>query len=642
MSMSKKIYAVMALLVIVAIGITGLATYSLYSIANVTDEVAALANRGTALNNMDKLILDRTIITREINLSTSEEDIAGLIAGRLLENEQAMQQYMKLYEDNLSENSSDEAKALPRQIGDLWALFVSESKVVGELAMENTNNKASRINEQNVAFWEGVDKDLEELAAVIFSGTDKNASTYGQQVLDIRSDLLRFRLMLVKYIYEQNPEVAASYKDSIGEVMQNVDITLTNLASTLPPSRGGALAQKLLREKLDIDGKNVVTQIVALVDRNSNVLANTHMVGPTRRARIAVEQLTADFLQRISAAQLAAQQQSEEIERRSLIIMLSVSLAGIVIGSILAWRIISNVVSRLNKIIGGLNESSEKVFGSSSQISNASQALAEGATEQASSLEETSSALEQMASMTRQNADNAGKTSKTMEDTLALVTEGSKTVSNVTSAMAEISESAERIGHIIKTIEEIAFQTNLLALNAAVEAARAGEAGKGFAVVADEVRNLAQRSAQAAKDTSELIKSTVERVHVGSENVNNLAEGFESIDSASKNVGTLVMEISAATNEQAQGVDQVNTAVAQMDKVTQTNAAGAEESASAALELSEQAEQLRSMVDDLVALVEGGKRTMTVSDDALSLNAPVYNLEQNAHSRAPQLLTMSQ
>ncbi len=641
MSMSKKIYAVMALLVIVAIGITGLATYSLYSIANVTEEVAALANRGTALNNMDKLILDRTIITREINLSTSEEEIAGLIAGRLLENEQAMQAYMKLYEDNLTDNSSDEAKALPRQIGDLWALFVSESKVVGELAMENTNNKASRINEQNVAFWEGVDKDLEELAAVIFSGTDKNASTYGQQVLDVRSDLLRFRLMLVKYIYEQNPEAAAEYKKSIGEVIQNVDSVITRLAAELPPSRGGDLAQKLIREKLEVNGKNIVTQIVALVDRNSNVLANTHMVGPTRRARIAVEQLTADFLQRISAAQLAAQQQSDEIERRSLIIMLSVSLAGIVIGSILAWRIISNVVSRLNKIIGGLNESSEKVFGSSNQISNASQALAEGATEQASSLEETSSALEQMASMTRQNADNAGKTSKTMEDTLALVTEGSKTVNHVTSAMAEISESAERIGHIIKTIEEIAFQTNLLALNAAVEAARAGEAGKGFAVVADEVRNLAQRSAQAAKDTSELIKSTVERVHVGSENVNNLAEGFESIDSASKNVGALVMEISAATNEQAQGVDQVNTAVAQMDKVTQTNAAGAEESASAALELSEQAEQLRSMVDDLVALVEGGKRTMTVSDDALSLGAPVYNLDHDKPTRAPQLLTMS-
>jgi methyl-accepting chemotaxis protein len=213
-----------------------------------------------------------------------------------------------------------------------------------------------------------------------------------------------------------------------------------------------------------------------------------------------------------------------------------------------------------------------------------------------------------MASMTRQNADNAGKTSETAANSLKLISDGSVTVRSVTEAMAEITDSSEKIRDIIKTIEEIAFQTNLLALNAAVEAARAGEADKGFAVVADEVRSLAQRSSQAAKDTSELIQGTVERVRVGSENVNRLTQAFTDIESESQNVGRLVSEITAASREQAQGVDQVNTAVAQMDKVTQQNAANAEESASAAEELSAQAASLNGMVEDLVAMVEGKAR----------------------------------
>ncbi len=288
----------------------------------------------------------------------------------------------------------------------------------------------------------------------------------------------------------------------------------------------------------------------------------------------------------------------------SNVMLLGLAIA-LALGVVLAIFITRSIVGPISRVIQGLSAGSEQVTAASGQVSAASQQLAQGASEQASSLEESSAALEEMASMTRQNADNAGKADVLMGTTKKVVGEGAKAVSQVSGAIELIKNSARETAKIIKTIDEIAFQTNLLALNAAVEAARAGEAGKGFAVVAEEVRNLARRAADAAKTTSELIETSQKNADTSVTMVENLTKTFVGIEESSGKVGTLVSEIAAASKEQAQGIEQVNTGVAEMDKVVQQNAANAEESASASEELSGQAEELKVMVGDLMAIVGG-------------------------------------
>ena len=282
------------------------------------------------------------------------------------------------------------------------------------------------------------------------------------------------------------------------------------------------------------------------------------------------------------------------------------TLAGIILGSLLAFFITRSITKPINRVVDGLSDGSDQVAAASGQVSSASQSLAEGAAEQASSVEETSSSLEEMTSMTKQNADNAGQANALMKETNQIVGKANDSMSELTRSMEEISKASEETSKIIKTIDEIAFQTNLLALNAAVEAARAGEHGAGFAVVAEEVRNLAMRSAEAAKNTSGLIEGTIKSVKDGSVLVAGTNEGFSEVAQSVSKADELVGEIAAASNEQSQGIDQINKAVAEMDKVIQQNAANAEESASASEEMNAQAEQMKSFVGDLMALV-GGK-----------------------------------
>jgi methyl-accepting chemotaxis protein len=258
-----------------------------------------------------------------------------------------------------------------------------------------------------------------------------------------------------------------------------------------------------------------------------------------------------------------------------------------------------SITEALRHSVEELAAGAEQTSAAAAQVSAASQTLAEGATHQAASLEETSASLEEIASMTKRNAANAQSTKELADKAHSEAEAGAKDIMLMIQAMREIKSSSDDIGKIIKTIDEIAFQTNILALNAAIEAAKAGEAGIGFAAVADEVRNLAQRSAQAAKETAIKIETAISKTAQGVQMSGKVSESLGAIVNNVSMVDELLAEIATASREQSEGVNQVNEAVAQMDKIVQSNAGNAQESASAAHEMNSQAEVLRHIGEQL-------------------------------------------
>jgi methyl-accepting chemotaxis protein len=322
--------------------------------------------------------------------------------------------------------------------------------------------------------------------------------------------------------------------------------------------------------------------------------------------------------------------------------------AAIALAGIFGYIIITGTNKVLTVASHALDEGATQVTAAAGQVSASSQSLAEGASEQAASLEETSSSLEEMASMAKRNSESVQQAKELSSQTRIAADAGTADMKEMKTAMDAIKSSSDDIAKIIKTIDEIAFQTNILALNAAVEAARAGEAGAGFAVVADEVRNLAQRSAQSAKETATKIEEAITKSEHGVKISDKVAQSLNAIAEKTRKVDSIVAEIATASNEQNQGVSQVNLAIGQMDKVTQSNASSAEETASAAEELNAQAISLKEAVAELSKLVgnsasnpSGGNHDEPVAHKVSSFrpSAKVRSAHIPTRSSAPVQLT---
>ena len=520
------------------------------------------------------------------------------------------------------EQGRAEAAGIERALQNLEELASRNPAIAGKLLAETPALKAHLADYKKQI----------EASARITSDILKNQEESLQASSQLRTELLNYRAMQEQQLDEQlkrnDPtselEIRVARVRAINVIWE--DYTQVRLDFWKAFSEND---EKLAREILNTTDKIVagVQEILGVTRQEKNRVQLTRAKQGAETLRQTIQRfadLTAENslinVQRkktYDAALAAASALGDAAENESLLMADSTAAimrqnmivtyigvgSAVVLGILLAWAITRGLTRLLRSLIERLRAGADQTTDAAAQVSRASQDLASGASEQAASLEETSASLEELSSMTKQNAESAGQADTSMHQSAASIAQATNAMQAMSVAIGNIQKSTEETAKILNTVEEIAFQTNLLALNAAVEAARAGEAGAGFAVVADEVRVLAQRSAQAAKETTTLIATSRHNANAGVTAAKQLDELMRAIQTDTKKVVEQVGRIATVSREQSQGVGQINTAILQMDKVTQNNASSAEETASAAEELSAQAEEMRNAVRDLQKVV---------------------------------------
>jgi methyl-accepting chemotaxis protein len=419
-----------------------------------------------------------------------------------------------------------------------------------------------------------------------------------------RSD--QIQLDVLRTMLAKNPEERKKWEDDVAAKSAEIQKFIDDYEKNIHLGEDRDRFQEMAAARANY--KSARDSLFALCDAGKSDEAIAYNISNFRPSYIAYTAIVDKMANwNIENAKKSGDRSDQAVQRADFITTL-LSLAVIVAGIVFATFLVQSLKRVLTRMALVLDESSNQSVAAAGLVSSSSQGLAEGASEQASSLEETSSSLEEMAAMTKRNAENARQANDIAKQAREAANKGVSDMQTMSAAMEAIKVSSDDIAKIIKTIDEIAFQTNILALNAAVEAARAGEAGMGFAVVADEVRTLAQRCAQAAKETAGKIEGAIAKTGQGVEINGKVAAVLNDIVTKVRQVDELVTEVAGASREQTDGITQINSAVGQMDKVTQSNAASAEETAAAAEELNGQAEIMKQSVGELLALVGGKKQ----------------------------------
>jgi methyl-accepting chemotaxis protein len=443
-----------------------------------------------------------------------------------------------------------------------------------------------------------------------------------------QSALLVSRNTRGNIVYANDPEVLEKIKNETAQVRANLETIMKSLqALPLTSEEKEILAQY---NEIRLQGKEINNQVAELIAAKKNVEAASLLANQADPSM----QQSLDALEKfINVATIKNNDESRDAIKTikiSFQLMIFLTVVCIALGTTGALLITRSITRPMNSIATRIGESAGQLAAASNQLSASAGQLSQGSAEQASAIEETSSTLQESASMMAQNNNNTKQAALLSIQAEESANKGTDEMQHMMESIQEIKKSSDQIAKIIKVIDDIAFQTNILALNAAIEAARAGEAGMGFAVVAEEVRNLAGRSAQAAKDTTAIIETNIELSSTGVAVAERVREALNEITVQSKKVSQLMDEIAAASQEQVQGIEQVNKAIGQVETVTQQNAANAEESASAAEELNAQAESMKQIVTELSELVNG--KVSTLNKELNQMNHPLHPI----HGVLPQ------